>query len=403
MLNFKERTMQAEQIGKKETSFASVAWRRFRKDALAMAGLIGVALIFVLALLVPLLANNRPFILLADGKMSFPFLRYLFAPDSSEIFIEQVFNYMLLFSIPALLIFSLFKKRPQTRKILLIISALVLMLPFFLVKRRMDKTCWRDEVAKHHYFAVFAPIPYGPYESTAENYAKPSLRHLFGADQTGRDVLVRMLYGARVSLAVGLFATLLALVIGTVIGMCVGYYRGRLDLLVMRIVEIIMCFPTFLLLLILMSMLKDKGFNQSILLVITVLGLTGWIGLCRLVRGEVLKQRVLPYIISCEATGVPVPGIMLRHLLPNVSGPILISFTFGVAGAIIAESGLSFLGFGVQAPTASWGALLRQAFDDPLEYLHLTLFPGAALFITVCAFNFTGEGLRKIFDPKAGN
>jgi peptide/nickel transport system permease protein len=150
-----------------------------------------------------------------------------------------------------------------------------------------------------------------------------------------------------------------------------------------------------------MSMLKDKGFGQSILLVITVLGLTGWIGLCRLVRGEVLKQRVMPYIISCEATGIPVSRIMFRHLLPNVSGPILISFTFGVAGAIIAESGLSFLGFGVQAPTASWGALLRQAFEDPLEYWHLTLCPGAALFITVCAFNFTGEGLRKIFDPKA--
>ena len=391
----------ASQVNKENNSFGSTAWHRFRKDSLAMIGLGGVAAMLIIALLVPLLANNRPFFIMDGDGISFPFLRYLFAPDSSEIFIEQVFNYVLLFFIPANIIYFTLKKHVKIRNTLLIISALALLVPFFLTQRRLDKTCWRDEVVKNHSFAIFAPIPYGPYESVAEHYAKPSAKHLFGADQTGRDVLVRMLYGARVSLAVGLFATLLALVIGTIIGMCVGYYRGRLDLFTMRVVEIIMCFPTFLLLLILMSMLKDKGVGQSILLVIMVLGLTGWIGLCRLVRGEVLKQRVLPYIISCEATGIPVSRIMFRHLLPNVSGPILISFTFGVAGAIIAESGLSFLGFGVQAPTASWGALLRQAFEDPLEYWHLTLCPGAALFITVCAFNFTGEGLRKIFDPKA--
>ncbi len=394
--------MAAVQISKTKLSFSSTAWRRFRKDALAMTGLAGVGLMFFLALLVPLIANNRPFFLLADGAVSFPFLRYLFAPDSTEILIEQVFNYMLLFLLPAAAIYLIFRKHAKIRKILLIVFAAALLIPFFLTQRRLDKTAWRTKVARNRYFAIFAPIPYGPYESSAGHYEKPSARHLFGADQTGRDVLVRMLYGARVSLAVGLFATLLSLLIGTIIGLYVGYYRGYLDLLLMRVVEIIMCFPTFLLLLILMSMLKDRGFSQSILLVIMVLGLTGWIGLCRLVRGEVLKQRVLPYITSCEAAGVPVPRIMLRHLLPNVSGPILICFTFGIAGAIVAESGLSFLGFGVQAPTASWGALLRQAFEDPLGYWHLTLFPGAALFITVCAFNFTGEGLRKVFDPKAG-
>ena len=383
-----------------KTNFSSNAWRRFRKDSLAIIGLIGVILIFLIALFAPILANNRPFLLLIDGKVTYPFLRYLFAPDSSEIIIEQIFNYILLFFIPASLIFLIFKKHRTLRNIFLLVFASLLLIPFFLTHQRLDKTCWREVVKQKKCFAIFAPIPYGPYESTDKHYAKPSSEHYFGADQTGRDVLVRMLYGARVSLAVGLFATLLSLVIGTTIGMYVGYYRGKIDLIVMRIVEIIMCFPTFLLLLILMAMLKDRGFNQSILLIIMVLGFTGWIGLCRLVRGEVLKQRALPYIASCEASGVPVPRIMFYHLLPNVSGPILISFTFGIAGAIIAESGLSFLGFGVQAPTASWGALLRQAFEDPLEYWHLTLCPGAALFVTVCAFNFTGEGLRKVFDPQ---
>jgi len=290
------------QVNRENISFGSTAWYRFRRDSLAMIGLSGVAAMFVIALLVPLLANNRPFIIMTGGEISFPFLRYLFAPDSSETFIEQVFNFMLLFFIPANIIYFTLRKHVKTRNTLLIIAALALLVPFFLTKSRLDKTCWRVEVVKNHSFAVFAPIPYGPYESVAEPYAKPSAKHLFGADQTGRDVLVRMLYGARVSLAVGLFATLLALVIGTIIGMCVGYYRGRLDLFTMRVVEIIMCFPTFLLLLILMSMLKDKGFGQSILLVITVLGLTGWIGLCRLVRGEVLKQRVMPMEKFTELT-----------------------------------------------------------------------------------------------------
>ncbi|OGV50482.1 MAG: hypothetical protein A2017_01560 [Lentisphaerae bacterium GWF2_44_16] len=250
-------------------------------------------------------------------------------------------------------------------------------------------------------FAVFAPIPYGPFENVAKPYGTPSKAHLFGTDQIGRDVLSRMLYGARVSLAVGFLATGIAMAIGIAVGMFSGYFGGRLDMLIMRIVEIIICFPTFLLLLILMAVMMDYKFEQSILLVIAVIGLSAWTGLSRLVRGEVLKQRALPYIQSCETLGIPVWRIMFFHLLPNVAGPILVTFTFSIAGAILAESGLSFLGFGVQDPTASWGELLRQAFSDPFNYWHLTLWPGLALFIAVCAFNFTGEGLRKVFDPRA--
>ena len=183
------------QVNKENNSFGSTAWHRFRKDSLAMIGLGGVAAMLIIALLVPLLANNRPFFIMDGDGISFPFLRYLFAPDSSEIFIEQVFNYVLLFFIPANIIYFTLKKHVKIRNTLLIISALALLVPFFLTQRRLDKTCWRDEVVKNHSFAIFAPIPYGPYESVAEHYAKPSAKHLFGADQTGRDVLVRMLYG----------------------------------------------------------------------------------------------------------------------------------------------------------------------------------------------------------------
>ncbi|QSH41096.1 ABC transporter permease [Lentisphaerota bacterium ZTH] len=382
-------------------SFTRTAWRRFKTEKLAMTGLIGIIMLALLALLTPLLANNRPLLIISDHGVSMPFLRYIFAPDSTESFIEQVFNYSLLY-LPLMAIICLaVRSRTGLRALLLGLTAALLLLPFLLTGYRLDKTNWRERVKLQNSRALFAPVPFGPYEQTAEPYLKPDGTHLLGTDQIGRDILSRMLYGTRVSLAVGLFATVLSLIIGTIIGMCAGYFRGRFDLISMRIVEVILCFPTFLLLLILMAIFKEAEFNQSILLVILVLGLTGWIGLCRLVRGETLKQRILPYIASCEATGLPVSKIMLFHLLPNITGPILISFTFGVAGAILAESSLSFLGFGVQAPTASWGELLRQAFANPFEYWHLTLWPGLALFFSVCAFNFTGEGLRKVFDPKA--
>ena len=309
-----------------------------------------------------------------------------------------MFNYLLLF----LIAWGVLRPvRPRRlRRLLLAVTAALLVLPFCLTQPRLDKTDYRRQVEQSGAHAVFAPIPYGPFEIVAAPFEAPGRTHWLGADDIGRDVASRMIYGARASLAVGLFATAIALAIGTLVGMAAGYYRGWFDLLVMRLVEILLCFPTFLLLLILMSILKDRKFEQSILIVIAVIGLTGWIGLAFLVRGEVLKQRALPYIQSCEVVGIPVWRTMLVHLLPNIAGPILISFTFGVAGAILAESGLSFLGFGVQPPTASWGGLLRQAFDDPLAYWHLTLFPGLALFIAVLAFNFTGEGLRKALAPR---
>ena len=244
--------------------------------------------------------------------------------------------------------------------------AVLLLIPFLMHGRKIDKTPWRDiaSAMKAPDFAVFAPVPYGPFETVAVPYRKPSREHWFGTDHAGRDVLSRMIYGARVSLAVGFLATGIAMSLGTVIGLFAGYKGGKTDLLVMRLVEIVICFPTFLLLLILMSIMLDYGSRQSILLVILVIGLTGWTGLCRLVRGETLKARKMEYIQSCEAMGTPVWRILLFHLLPNVSAPIFVSFTFEVAGAILAESSLSFLGFGVQDPTSSWGELLRQAFPD---------------------------------------
>lgn len=380
-------------------SFFAAARRRFFADFQGRLGGVGILILLVPAVAAPLLANGRPLLVFGKEGLRLPFLPFLFAPDSTEFLVEQFFNYVLLL-LPLWLLIALIVRRQFPRRILCGAAALLLLLPFAAARPKLDKTDYRLAAAESGERAVFAPIPYGPFEIIAKPYQKPSREHWLGTDEVGRDVASRMIYGARASLAVGLFATAIALVIGTLVGLMAGYYRGWFDLAVMRLVEILLCFPTFLLLLILMSILKDRKFEQSILVVIAVIGLTGWIGLTFLVRGEVLKQRALPYIQSCEVVGISAWRTMTVHLLPNITGPILISFTFGVAGAILAESGLSFLGFGVQPPTASWGGLLRQAFDNPLEYWHLTLFPGIALFIAVLAFNFTGEGLRKALFPR---
>lgn len=380
-------------------SFFAAARRRFFADFQGRLGVVGILILLVPAVAAPLLANGRPLLVFGKEGLRLPFLPFLFAPDSTEFLVEQFFNYVLLL-LPLWLLIALIVRRQFPRRILCGAAALLLLLPFAAARPKLDKTDYRLAAAESGERAVFAPIPYGPFEIIARPYQKPSREHWLGTDEVGRDVASRMIYGARASLAVGLFATAIALVIGTLVGLMAGYYRGWFDLAVMRLVEILLCFPTFLLLLILMSILKDRKFEQSILVVIAVIGLTGWIGLTFLVRGEVLKQRTLPYIQSCEVVGISAWRTMTVHLLPNITGPILISFTFGVAGAILAESGLSFLGFGVQPPTASWGGLLRQAFDNPLEYWHLTLFPGIALFIAVLAFNFTGEGLRKALFPR---
>ena len=385
-----------------EYSFAREVWRRFRSSFSAMLGLSLILLLCLAAVCAPLLANQLPLLVRINGSLSSPAFKELIAPDCTEIFVSKTFNWLLLF-LPVLgLLKLIFRKREKMFLWLAVSAAVLLLIPFLFSGSHVDRTPWRAKAAEmtNGDFAVFAPMPYGPYETVETPYSPPDRKHWLGTDHAGRDVFARMVYGARVSLAVGFFATGISMILGTLIGLLAGYKGGRFDLFVMRLVEIVICFPTFLLLLILMSILLDYGSRQSILLVIAVIGLTGWTGLCRLVRGETLRVRQNAYIQSCEAMGTPLWRILLFHLLPNVSGPIFVSFTFEVAGAILAESSLSFLGFGVQDPTASWGELLRQAFPDPLTYWHLMFAPGLAIFIAVCSFNLAGEGLRKALNGK---
>ena len=375
------------------------AWQRFRSDKLAVLALIMLTVLLLTALFAPLLANPRPLLLYKPGEgFSMPFWRSFFAPESTEYCIEQFFNYAL----AALLVYALTRliKIRTLRRIVLSILLLLLILPFIAVKPKLERVDYRNMELSGDTFRIMAPLPYGPFEQVSEPLAAPSAKHILGCDELGRDLATRLIYGSRISLAAGLLATAIAMFIGVVIGIFSGYYGGWFDLVIMRIVEILICFPVFLLLLIIMAFFQEYKFEQSILAVIAVIGLIGWIGMAQLTRGEVLKQREMTYVQAAQTAGFPVWRIVFFHILPNILGTVMITFSFGVAGSILAESSLSFLGFGVQPPTASWGGMLRSAFSDPLSAWHMTLFPGFMLFWAVAGFNLAGEGLRKAFDPK---
>ena len=246
--------------------------------------------------------------------------------------------------------------------------------------------------------AIFAPFfaPYDPVEQNLiERLQSPSSKHIFGTDDLGRDVLSRMIYGTRVYLSVGFVAVSITVIIGTILGLLAGYSGKISDNIIMRFVDIMLCFPSFFLILMVIAFLGPSIYNIMI-----VIGLTSWSGLARLVRGEVLSIKEREFIYSAEISGLSGMRIMFVHILPNVIGPIVVSATLGIAGAILSEAALSFLGLGVQPPTASWGNILTSGKD----YLHiawwLSLFPGLALLLTILSFNLAGEGLRDVFDPK---
>ena len=223
----------------------------------------------------------------------------------------------------------------------------------------------------------------------------PSAAHWMGTDELGRDVLTRVIYGARISLKVGFVAVGIAITIGTVVGLLSGYYGGWVDAILMRFVDIMLCFPTFFLILAVIALLEP-----SIWYIMLIIGVTGWMGVARLVRAEVLSIKERDYITAARSIGASNIRIIFRHILPNAAAPVFVAATLGVAGAILTESALSFLGIGVQPPTPSWGNILTSG-KDYLEFAWwLSLFPGVAILITVLAYNLLGEGIRDALDPR---
>lgn len=223
----------------------------------------------------------------------------------------------------------------------------------------------------------------------------PSWKHPFGTDQLGRDVLARMAHGTRISLLVGFVAVGVAITIGVFIGSIAGYFGRWVDALLMRLVDVVMCFPTFFLILTVVALLKPNFWNVMI-----VIGLTGWTGTARFVRAEILSIKERDYVKAIEAMGAKRRKIIFKHILPNALAPVLVSATLGVAGAILTEAGLSFLGFGVQPPRPTWGNILAEGRLYIFDAWWLTLFPGLAILITVLSFNLFGEGLRDAFSRR---
>jgi peptide/nickel transport system permease protein len=246
--------------------------------------------------------------------------------------------------------------------------------------------------------ALLAPViaPRDPNRPDVQKILDaPSRRHPLGTDQLGRDVLSRMLYGARVSLAVGFVSVGIASAIGIVLGSLAGYHGGTIDATVMRLVDLMLVFPRFFLLLAVLAFLRP-----SIWTIMVVIGLTGWMSVARLVRAEFLSLREREFVLWSQSIGASAFRIIWRHILPNAMAPVLVAMTLGIPAAILTESGLSFLGLGVQPPHATWGNILNDGKDAIEIGWWLSAYPGVAILVTVLSYNLLGEGIRDALDPR---
>jgi peptide/nickel transport system permease protein len=244
-------------------------------------------------------------------------------------------------------------------------------------------------------FAFFL-APYDPGKTDVSlKLTPPSVRYYLGTDQLGRDVFSRMLYGSRVSLSVGFVAVAISIFIGILVGALSGYYGRWIDSVLMRFVDIMLCFPSFLLILTVVALLGPSLFK-----VMVVIGITSWMGTARFVRAEFLSLRERDFTQAAKALGVKDHRIIFRHILPNALAPVFVTATLDVASAILVEAGLSFLGFGAQPPAPSWGNILTEGRTYIFDAWWLTVFPGMAILITVLSFNLLGEGLRDAIDPR---
>lgn len=249
--------------------------------------------------------------------------------------------------------------------------------------------------------ALCAPIisPYTPsQQDLSHRLQPPSLSHIFGTDDLGRDVFTRMVFGARISLAVGFISVFIILIIGTFLGIISGFYGGKTDYIIMRFTDIVLCFPTFFLIILVIAFIEPNIYNVMI-----VIGVTSWPGLARLVRAEVLSLKEREFILVSKMMAVSNIKIFCVHILPNIISPLMVFSSLAIGGAILTESALSFLGLGVQPPMSSWGQILTSGKDYIYVAWWLSLFPGIAILITVLAFNLVGETIRDIFDPKEEN
>lgn len=425
-----ENTPRAERSGE---AYWDIVWRQFKKNRFALASLCLLAPLFLLAIFAPVVASNQPFVFRTPEETVFPWFRWLFNPPEP---VDFAFNMALVGFVPWAVLAWLWNRRgrrrgvPGRRRVLAaagLYAAVILALigtfsfpsmgerdRFWRPALRPTNKFWARTFPEEQFkdpdnvWALYPPVPLGPTEPSGARFQPPGYAmpaeswresndwfpHVLGTDDLGRDVLVRMLYGTRISLTVGFVAVGIYLSIGIVLGALAGYFGGKVDIVICRAIEVMMLFPTFFLILTLVAML-----GSSIYIVMAVIGFTSWAGIARLTRGEVLKQRSIDYVAAARALGASHARIVFRHILPNAVSPALVSAPFGVAGAIITEASLSLLGVGVSLSAPSWGSLLKLAHENH-TYWWLTVVPASAIFCTVTVFNLVGSGLRDAMDPR---
>ena len=314
--------------------------KRFLGNRTGRIGLAIVGFFVIMAVFAPVLANDAPIILVRDGEWFFP----------------AIYEHDAL--------------------------------------RNIDWQVWLE--AGKFDWALMPVVPFSPTRVRLDEALLPpgEQGHLLGTDNLGYDVLARIIHGSRIALSVGIVAMGIASLIGILLGSLAGYFGGTIDIVISRLIEIVICFPLLFLILTVLAFLPPSIYNIMI-----VIGVTGWTGIARLVRGEILKVREMDYVKAAQAAGFPDRRIILRHVLPNALAPVFVSVSFGIAGSILTETALSFLGFGVQPPDPSWGQILSLAREYPSR-LWFTLFPGLVIFLTVTGYNMIGEALRDALDPR---
>lgn len=342
--------------------FWSEAWRRFRRRKLAMLALAFVAFLSLVALFAPAIAGTKPVVCYYKGEYYFPCLGYFERSWENPIFIKDRFRLVY----PE----NLKKKDPNSWAV----WPLVYQDPY----RRVREDEWP-----------------GQPENLTGDQGVPSSVNWFGTDQRGVDVFAQMVHGTTIALLVGFVSMGIAAAIGITLGALAGYLGGWADVLFSRLIEVVQCIPTLILILASIALLE----KPTIWHMMAIIGLTGWTSIARLARAEFLKLKQADFVTAAEALGAGRLRIMFRHILPNALAPVLVPITFGIASAILIETSLSFLGFGSPPPNPSWGSVLESGRNN-LGMWWLVVFPGGAIFLAVLAYNLIGEGLQEATDPR---
>ena len=361
----------------------------------ARLGLVWIGLLAAFAALAPLLANSHPLLVSESGEISSPLMTHLTPVD--VIFLAAFCTTPLVVALTSV-------RLSLTLSLLALMLAAVSVVSFILIappKLTVFEQYRESSAAGQLDWVVMTPVPYSPRDYLRDQGnagLQPPLadrhhRHWFGTDMNGADVLSRMIHASRIALGIGFVATGIAMAIGILVGGLMGYFSGFLDMAGMRLVEIFEAVPTLFLLLTFVAF-----FGRSLYIMMVIIGITSWPIYARYLRAEFLKLREQEFVLAAIASGVPLPAILFRHMLPNGIAPVLVAGSFGVASAILAEATLSFLGLGL-VDEPSWGQMLNQAVQSATFNWWMAVFPGGAIFLTVFSYNLIGEAFRDAIDP----